>query len=483
VRLTMAVRMPLAARRRSARTPIRAKLATLLAGPVNFAGRYRQLQVGLPSLLTRRLSSLWIAAGVLGGVTLLLIVVIATVFALSGSGSAAPALDPLSVAPNSTGGDLSVAAVSHDLAGPADSGAAGAVGAANVSNISNVAAEASVPEPTVAAAKSCVDDSIFYGDITVPDGETFSPGEPITKTWRLQNKGSCAWGPDYRFRFVSGSALGAAVTQTVPSVAPGSTGDVTVLMTAPRKVGDYSGTWQLVNDQGQSFGWTVAVKVHIAPPPTATPIPTPTRTPTPTKTPKPTMTPTPGPDVHLWSDQASIAAGTKTTLHVQVKDAAAAWLDGETVVGGQMDLEVAPCFPTTYTLDVQMKDGTHGYTNVPIDVVGVCATPTPNLVVDYALSPANPKGGKPSQLFYSVVNQGEGRAIGFDLVFSAGITTMQTITLERTLSLNPGEQITATRRLVWSPSGVYSTTLAVVPADARIDPGDNSRRARLIAVN
>jgi pSer/pThr/pTyr-binding forkhead associated (FHA) protein len=476
VHLIVGVRTASSARRRRARVPIHVSLSSFLAGRIDVAARRRQLQAAVESLVKQRRGSMWIA-GVLGAVVVLLIVVIAAAFAFSGSGSDARVLNPGTAASRSVDG-----ALPFDAGAPLDSGRTTDAGAASAASVSNVLAAASDSKPPSAAAKSCVDDSIFYGDITVPDGESFYPGEPITKTWRLQNKGTCAWGADYGFRFVSGNAMGAAVTQTVPVVAPGRTGDVTVVMAAPRKVGDYVGTWQLVNELGQSFGWTVAVKVHIALPPTATPSPTPTKTPTPTRTPTPTKTPTPGPDIHLWSDQQNIPAGSKTTLHVQVKDAAAAWLDGETVVGGRMDLDIAPCFPTTYTLDVQMKDGTHGYTNVPINVVGACATPAPNLVVDYALSPANPKGGKPSALFYSVVNQGDGRTIGFDLVFSVGITAMQTITLERTLSLSPGEQITATRRLSWSPAGVYSTTLAAVPSDTRISLGDNSRRARFIEV-
>jgi hypothetical protein len=187
--------------------------------------------------------------------------------------------------------------------------------------------------------------------------------------------------------------------------------------------------------------------------------------------------------VRLWADQQTIQAGAKTTLHVQVKDAAAAWLDGETVIGGQMDLEVAPCFPITYTLDVQMKNGAHGYSTLPIKVLGTCVTTPPNLVVDYVLLPDNPQAGKTGGIYYSVTNQGEGPAIGFNLAFRVGITATQTLTFERAISLAAGQQITATRRFAWGPRGVYSTTLFASSPRADLNLGDNSRRACLITVH
>lgn len=450
--------------------PVR-RLQAALASPLGATARS-----SLASVLAERGRALWIAGGVLGAVLVLLVVVIAAAWAGSGSGSEG--------------------AVASESLAPAQAAFAAGLTAAETDDLQRVSSEAidagaprSAPEapaveanPPAAPTPACADDSIFYGDITVPDGETFYPGGPITKTWRLQNKGTCTWGPDYRFRFVSGNAMGAAITQTSPIVAPGSTGDVTVVMTAPRKTGDHVGTWQMVNAGGKSFGWTVAVKIHVAPPPTATPIPTPTKTPTPTKVPTPTKTPTPGPDVHLWADQQTIQAGAKTVLHVQVKDAAAAWLDGETVIGGQMDLEVAPCFPITYTLDVQMKNGTHGYSTLPIKVEGTCTVPPPDLVVDYVLLPAKPKAGKAGGIYYSVTNRGEGPAIGFDLMFGVGITATQTLTFERAISLGAGQQITATRRFAWGPRGVYSTTLFVSSPGATFAVGDNARRGQLVEV-
>src|SRR5688572_33446410 len=48
--------------------------------------------------------------------------------------------------------------------------------------------------PTAAAYCDWV---AFIKDVTVPDGTQLSAGEVFTKTWRLQNRGTCTWTPDY----------------------------------------------------------------------------------------------------------------------------------------------------------------------------------------------------------------------------------------------------------------------------------------------
>ena len=53
---------------------------------------------------------------------------------------------------------------------------------------------AAFPTMGVEAAhyRAC-DQAAFIRDVTVPDGSPFAPGETFTKTWRLQNTGTCTW--------------------------------------------------------------------------------------------------------------------------------------------------------------------------------------------------------------------------------------------------------------------------------------------------
>ena len=120
------------------------------------------------------------------------------------------------------------------------------------------------PTPTLAAPTptssptpvSYCDWVTFVRDVTIPDGTVLSPGETFTKTWRLQNRGTCTWTPDYVLVYSSGAQMGTASAVRLPGyVAPGQTIDVSVTLTAPMTWGDYTGYWMLRNPSGVWFGY------------------------------------------------------------------------------------------------------------------------------------------------------------------------------------------------------------------------------------
>lgn len=135
------------------------------------------------------------------------------------------------------------------------------------------------------------DNSAFVTDVTVPDYTPMTPGQAFTKTWRLQNNGTCAWTTAYRLTHVSGNPMGGAATALTQTVNPGGTIDISVNMIAPTAPGEHRGDWRLVNASGQPFGTNVYVIIRVgaATPPTATLTPN-AATSTPTATP---VTPTP----------------------------------------------------------------------------------------------------------------------------------------------------------------------------------------------
>jgi hypothetical protein len=111
------------------------------------------------------------------------------------------------------------------------------------------------PLPTATAVTYC-DWVSFVKDVTVPDGTAFEPGETFTKTWRLKNRGTCTWSPDYMLVFSSGAQMGGTTAVRLPSyVSPGQIVDVSVTFTAPAASGKYVGYWMLRNPSGALFGY------------------------------------------------------------------------------------------------------------------------------------------------------------------------------------------------------------------------------------
>lgn len=95
----------------------------------------------------------------------------------------------------------------------------------------------------------------FIRDISVPDGTYFLPYTTFTKTWRLQNIGTCTWNPNYSLVFYNGSAMsGPASARLNTTVYPGQTLDLSINLTAPGVPGRYVGYWKLATDYGAVFG-------------------------------------------------------------------------------------------------------------------------------------------------------------------------------------------------------------------------------------
>jgi hypothetical protein len=110
------------------------------------------------------------------------------------------------------------------------------------------------PVPTAAPVTYC-DWATFVEDVTVPDATTFTAGETFTKIWRVKNRGTCSWSPDYMLAFTGGEQMGGTTAVRLPAyVAPGHSVDVSVTLTAPSASGHYVGYWILRNPAGVLFG-------------------------------------------------------------------------------------------------------------------------------------------------------------------------------------------------------------------------------------
>jgi Ig-like domain from next to BRCA1 gene len=135
----------------------------------------------------------------------------------------------------------------------------------------------------------------FIRDVTVPAGTVINKNQDFTKTWKVQNTGTCNWLYQYGLVLLSGERYGGKDTKIQRLVTVNDWSEVSVNMTAPKNPGTYINYWRMTDTSGHMFGATLVVSFVVAAPPapTKTPVPTSTFTLAPTDTETPTLTATP----------------------------------------------------------------------------------------------------------------------------------------------------------------------------------------------
>lgn len=109
--------------------------------------------------------------------------------------------------------------------------------------------------PTAIPTPDTCNRATFLTDVTIPDGSPFAPGEKFTKTWRIQNSGTCAWTTAYNLVYTTGERMDAPAVIPLPrTVQPNETIDLSVELTAPQTPGKYRSEWQLRTQTGILFG-------------------------------------------------------------------------------------------------------------------------------------------------------------------------------------------------------------------------------------
>jgi hypothetical protein len=103
----------------------------------------------------------------------------------------------------------------------------------------------------------------FVSDVTIPDNTQMTAGRSFTKTWKVQNSGSCAWDAGFKFQNTGGDAMGGSTVTLPASVASGATYEISVPMTAPSRSGTIRGNWRMSTGTGQFFGDEVYVQIVV----------------------------------------------------------------------------------------------------------------------------------------------------------------------------------------------------------------------------
>ena len=109
--------------------------------------------------------------------------------------------------------------------------------------------------PEATATEQPCDQAGYVKDVTVADGTEMKPNEDFTKTWRIENLGTCTWTSGYKIIFDSGDDMDGPATQEITSgtVDPGEQVDISIDLTAPDTPGTYLGFYQLRNEDGVVF--------------------------------------------------------------------------------------------------------------------------------------------------------------------------------------------------------------------------------------
>lgn len=111
----------------------------------------------------------------------------------------------------------------------------------------------------------CTNDLRFLQDLTIPDGTTVTPGQPVDKQWLVTNSGTCNWDAAYRLKLLSGDAMGAPTEQALYPARAGGQATLRILFAAPQAAGTYQSAWQAFGPDGTAFGEAVYIQISVSP--------------------------------------------------------------------------------------------------------------------------------------------------------------------------------------------------------------------------
>ena len=135
-----------------------------------------------------------------------------------------------------------------------------------VAGFTQLASPAPAGGATAALGDAC-NNSVFEGDVTIPDGTILKPGEDFIKTWAIRNTGTCTWDEGYTLVFIAGDEAidpyDFKFKLSKDFVAGGEGINISIKLTAPLKPGKYTGTWRMRNDQGYYFGTPLSVYIEV----------------------------------------------------------------------------------------------------------------------------------------------------------------------------------------------------------------------------
>lgn len=103
----------------------------------------------------------------------------------------------------------------------------------------------------------------LIADVNYPSGTVVAPNENITKTWKVQNTGTCNWMYVYRLTQTGGTDFDAPSVNLGRVVTVNDWAEVSINLDMPRKAGTYSAYWRMSDGDGHMFGSTLGITVVV----------------------------------------------------------------------------------------------------------------------------------------------------------------------------------------------------------------------------
>ena len=132
--------------------------------------------------------------------------------------------------------------------------------------LATTALQTATPVAGGAPVEFCTASALLVGE-TIPDGTILQPGTTFTKSWQVQNNGTCTWDSNWQLVFSGGALMDGATVYNFPQPAqPGDTVEVPIILRSPAEGGQHTGEWVLKSPWGESFGvgqYSVPLSVSI----------------------------------------------------------------------------------------------------------------------------------------------------------------------------------------------------------------------------
>ncbi|MEJ2747762.1 MAG: NBR1-Ig-like domain-containing protein, partial [Anaerolineae bacterium] len=120
-----------------------------------------------------------------------------------------------------------------------------------------IIADAPPPDPTG------VSDGRWVADVTIPDDMKIEAGTDFTKTWRVRNSGTRAWGAGFTLEFAGGTPMNFQSTYPLPAAAPGQEVEISVPMRAPLAPGTHYSDFRMKDEKGNFFGEILYARIQV----------------------------------------------------------------------------------------------------------------------------------------------------------------------------------------------------------------------------
>ena len=113
--------------------------------------------------------------------------------------------------------------------------------------VGSITATGTLSTPTVDSNSLAVgcNNLAFVRDVTIPAWTIVAPGDYVTKTWKVENTGTCDWLYQYTLVLTGGEYYESKDVKIQKRVPVGSWTELSVSMTAPRDNGTYTNYWRL----------------------------------------------------------------------------------------------------------------------------------------------------------------------------------------------------------------------------------------------